>query len=519
MPEAQYTYHFAMQQNTAYIPVDLSYAIGLPPEKAIEYFASKGLKTTLDWQSLWQESHIKAFTIAGAAKLDILQNVKDELDNALHKGIPLQEFKDSLIPRLQALGWLSSSPEKMPYRLENIYRTNMQTAFQAGRYREMMENVKDRPYWQYVAVMDSRTRPAHAALNNKIFRYDDPFWKNFYPPNGFQCRCRVRTFSEKDIEERNLTVESGKDNIVWEEKPIGGGYTKPTAAYIDPKTGEKYFTDAGWSYNPGERFWEKDLRKYDKDIRAAFEKEMAEFMATITQAIGTTVATPVQVFTSADLSPEFSSIKTKTKFRKYADESFADAPDDIKKIVNMVKDNAEYEKGSNWNSSYAQTGRPDRIKIGNDHIRDSRYDTMRHEVGHMVDYRASKIDSSFTGSISQSPTFKNAVKADSDALKADMARRQRIPGEINYAGGTVLGGDIFAGDIFGSLTWNWPTRIGEGHTFSYYLRKPERRESEIFANLFAIFSRTDKTAWNYLVRELPETTKAFEKIIKDLVKI
>jgi len=148
MPEAQYTYHFAMQQNTAYIPVDLSYAIGLPPEKAIEYFASKGLKTTLDWQSLWQESHIKAFTIAGAAKLDILQNVKDELDNALHKGIPLQEFKDSLIPRLQALGWLSSSPEKMPYRLENIYRTNMQTAFQAGRYREMMENVKDRPYWQ-----------------------------------------------------------------------------------------------------------------------------------------------------------------------------------------------------------------------------------------------------------------------------------------------------------------------------------------------------------------------------------
>jgi len=283
MPEAQYTYHFAMQQNTAYIPVDLSYAIGLPPEKAIEYFASKGLKTTLDWQSLWQESHIKAFTIAGAAKLDILQNVKDELDNALHKGIPLQEFKDSLIPRLQALGWLSSSPEKMPYRLENIYRTNMQTAFQAGRYREMMENVKDRPYWQYVAVMDSRTRPAHSALNGKVFRYDDPFWKVHYPPNGFQCRCRVRSLSEQDVEARKLTVESGKDNIVWEEKPIGGGYTKPTAAYIDPKTGEKYFTDAGWSYNPGKRFWEKDLRRYDKDIRAAFEKEMAEFMATITQ--------------------------------------------------------------------------------------------------------------------------------------------------------------------------------------------------------------------------------------------
>jgi len=41
MPEEQYTYNVAMQQNTAYIPVYLSYSIGLPPEKAIEYFASK----------------------------------------------------------------------------------------------------------------------------------------------------------------------------------------------------------------------------------------------------------------------------------------------------------------------------------------------------------------------------------------------------------------------------------------------------------------------------------------------
>ena len=262
--------------------VDLSYAIGLPPEKAIEYFSSKGYKTTYDWQSLWQDSQTKAFTVAGVARMDILQDIKGMIDKAMAEGMPLQEFKDSLIPRLQAKGWLSNSPEKMPYRLENMYRTNIQTAFMAGRYREMMENVKDRPYWQYVAVMDSRTRPAHSALNGKVFRYDDPFWKVHYPPNGFQCRCRVRSLSEQDVEARKLTVESGKDNIVWEEKPIGGGYTKPTAAYIDPKTGEKYFTDAGWSYNPGERFWEKDLRKYNKDIRAAFEKEMAEFKAGVT---------------------------------------------------------------------------------------------------------------------------------------------------------------------------------------------------------------------------------------------
>jgi len=262
--------------------VDLSYAIGLPPEKAIEYFSSKGYKTTYDWQSLWQDSQTKAFTVAGVARMDILQDIKGMIDKAMAEGMPLQEFKDSLIPRLQAKGWLSNSPEKMPYRLENMYRTNIQTAFMAGRYREMMENVKDRPYWQYVAVMDSRTRPAHSALNGKVFRYDDPFWKVHYPPNGFQCRCRVRSLSEQDVEARKLTVESGKDNMVWEERLTVGGYTKPTAAYVDPVTGKKLFTDPGWSYNPGEKFWKPYLRKYNKDIRAAFEKEMAEFKAGVT---------------------------------------------------------------------------------------------------------------------------------------------------------------------------------------------------------------------------------------------
>ncbi|WP_237172073.1 phage head morphogenesis protein [Pandoraea norimbergensis] len=49
------------------------------------------------------------------------------------------------------------------------------------------ENVDDRPYWKYVAILDSRTRPSHRALNGKVFRYDDSFWSSFYPPNGWDA--------------------------------------------------------------------------------------------------------------------------------------------------------------------------------------------------------------------------------------------------------------------------------------------------------------------------------------------
>jgi uncharacterized protein with gpF-like domain len=44
--------------------IDLAYAIGLKPEKAIEYFKAKGFAFSWDWQKIWQEAHARAFTVA-----------------------------------------------------------------------------------------------------------------------------------------------------------------------------------------------------------------------------------------------------------------------------------------------------------------------------------------------------------------------------------------------------------------------------------------------------------------------
>jgi hypothetical protein len=128
----------------------------------------------------------------------------------------------------------------------------------AGRYKEFADNVDDRPFWQFVAVMDSRTRPAHAALNGKVFRYDDPFWDTHYPPLGFNCRCRVRALSDKNIKSRNLSVEKSEGRITWQDELVSKktGELRPVAAYHDPLTGQSIKTDAGWSYNPGKAWME-----------------------------------------------------------------------------------------------------------------------------------------------------------------------------------------------------------------------------------------------------------------------
>lgn len=260
--------------------IDLAYAIGLPPEKAIEYFKAKGYKLTWDWWEMWQEAHAKAFTVAKAMRMDILQDIREMVQKAINEGISLEQFRKELEPRLKAKGWwgykfavypdgrVERFLEGSPWRLKTIFNVNMQTAYMAGRYKTMMESTDTHPYWQYVAVLDSRTRPAHRALHGKIFRYDDPFWKTHYPPNGFNCRCRVRALSQKDIDRKGLPVDSAEGKITWKDELVSKktGELQPVAVYHDPVTGMKIPTDVGWSYNPGKSAWFPDLDKYPYDV-------------------------------------------------------------------------------------------------------------------------------------------------------------------------------------------------------------------------------------------------------------
>ena len=44
---------------------------------------------------------------------------------------------------------------------------------------------------QYRTAGDDKVRPEHAALNGITLPPSDPFWDEYYPPNGWNCRCTV----------------------------------------------------------------------------------------------------------------------------------------------------------------------------------------------------------------------------------------------------------------------------------------------------------------------------------------
>ena len=83
------------------------------PEDAIKYFDGKGLKLTGDWRELWQEQHAKAFTVARLAKLDVLNDIYNAINDALKNGTTERQFIKDMTPLLQKKGWCVNQHRKM----------------------------------------------------------------------------------------------------------------------------------------------------------------------------------------------------------------------------------------------------------------------------------------------------------------------------------------------------------------------------------------------------------------------
>ena len=64
------------------------------------------------------------------------------------------------------------------------------SADMAAKWEGFMQD-GDRYNLQYRTQRDKKVRPEHAALDRVTLPMSDPFWQEYYPPNGWNCRCTV----------------------------------------------------------------------------------------------------------------------------------------------------------------------------------------------------------------------------------------------------------------------------------------------------------------------------------------
>jgi SPP1 gp7 family putative phage head morphogenesis protein len=203
----------------------ISFDFNLPPKDAIDYLDGKGLKIGFNYEEIMHEAHHTSFTVAKVTRLDLLSDIHDSIIKAQRDGIPFEAWKKELAPTLKKYGWWgettvidSVTKEARDIyvgsrRLRTIFDTNMRVSYSIGRYKQMM-GLPDSVYWRYSATLDSRSRPGHAAKNGIILHRDHPWWRTNYPPNDWNCRCKVRAYSMDDLKAKGWSVsEAAHENI------------------------------------------------------------------------------------------------------------------------------------------------------------------------------------------------------------------------------------------------------------------------------------------------------------------
>lgn len=231
-------------------PVELK---PLPPREAVEYFQAKGFRTSFAWQDVWQGEHARAFTVAKAMQLDVLEDIRGAVDRAITGGTTLAQFRKDLEPLLRAKGWWGRQRQVdpltgedrlvqlgSPRRLRTIFDVNLRTSYAAGRWDQIQRTKRVRPFLRYVSVQDSRTRPEHLAWHGTVLPIDHAWWETHLPPNGWNCRCTVRQLSAREAEAiGGVTAAPEVHTRAWRNRRTGEAIQVPEG--IDP----------GWDYHVG----------------------------------------------------------------------------------------------------------------------------------------------------------------------------------------------------------------------------------------------------------------------------
>lgn len=202
---------------------NLLFAFNLPPEAAIRYFDTLGYEPPENWRDIAADVQARAKTIAGIYRQDIVADMYASMRQSVAAGTPFDTWRKAVLADWAAKGLAHNGGDIVDTatgevlgvginknRLATIYRTNVGNAHMAGLWQSLQANKDNRPYLQYNAVNDHRTRPSHAALDNLVYHIDDPFWDYYMPLNGYRCRCSVIALSERDVARANLTVAQSR---------------------------------------------------------------------------------------------------------------------------------------------------------------------------------------------------------------------------------------------------------------------------------------------------------------------
>lgn len=170
----------------------------LPFQEQIDFFRQKLNLPTEHYDNIVNDAHDRAFVVAGAAKADLLNDLRGAVEKAIAEGKSIGAFRKEFAAIVQQHGWEgwtgSDTKAGRDWRTRVIYNTNMQASYNAGRYAQLKDPdlLKSSPNWKYIHNDTvAHPRPLHESWSGLVLPHDDPWWDSHFTPNGYGCRCRI----------------------------------------------------------------------------------------------------------------------------------------------------------------------------------------------------------------------------------------------------------------------------------------------------------------------------------------
>ena len=173
-----------------------------PNEAAADYIRGKAVADPKNFGALPPQLKQRAFTAAGIEQLDALRKLRDAIAK-LPEGANWDDVKKDVATQIST--FVGGDMKAAKAQAEHLLRVQGFQAYAVARHQQQMETADIFPYWKYVTVGDNRVRPGHAALDGKVLKASDPWWKTHYPPWDWGCRCIVESLDEEDAEEIGIS--------------------------------------------------------------------------------------------------------------------------------------------------------------------------------------------------------------------------------------------------------------------------------------------------------------------------
>lgn len=166
-----------------FAPLKLSF------EKAKRVFSKRAKLSTAQVKKLSKQFSKEIVKVMPKAKAALDASLRIAAKEIIKRGVHIKAGTKMMKNAMVRSGFTGANP----HLLETLVRTQIHTAYAAGRWQAEQAPEIDEILtgYTYVTVGDDRVRDDHAGFDGVTLPKDDPFWDINTPPNGWNCRCGV----------------------------------------------------------------------------------------------------------------------------------------------------------------------------------------------------------------------------------------------------------------------------------------------------------------------------------------